>query len=71
VGLVRDRRRRASGEAHASFTGLDTGAVDLTAPIPNTSMIGAWRIDPDNRYTLNGLAEDPVAATAAEQAKIN
>ncbi len=38
-------------ERHASFTGLDSGDVDLTAPIPNTSMIGVWRIEPNGHYT--------------------
>jgi hypothetical protein len=57
-------------EAHASFTGLDSGAVDLTAPIPNTSKIGVWRIQPSNHYILIGLGDDPFATTAA-QAKLN
>jgi hypothetical protein len=43
----------------------------LTAPIPNTSKIGVWRIDPDNRYALVGLGDDPIAKAAAEQAKDN
>ena len=46
-------------ERHASFTGLDTGAVDLTAPIPNTSKIGVWRIEPSGHYALMGLMDDP------------
>jgi hypothetical protein len=58
-------------ENHATFTGLNSGDVDLTAPIPNTSMIGVWRIEPSGRYTLKGLAEDPVVTAAAEQAKSN
>ena len=33
-------------EAHATFTGLDTGDVDLTAPIPKTSKIGGTRRSP-------------------------
>ncbi len=33
-------------------------------------MIGIWRIEPCNRYTLKGLAEDPLAA-AAKQAPHN
>lgn len=57
-------------ERHASFTGLDGGDMDLTAPIPNTAMVGVWRIDPSNRYKLVGLADDPLAA-AAEQAPSN
>jgi hypothetical protein len=39
-------------ERHASFTGLDGGAVDLTSPIPNTSKVGVWQIEPDGRYVL-------------------
>jgi hypothetical protein len=58
-------------ERHASFTGLDSGAVDLTAPIPNTTKIGVWRIEPSGRYTLKGLAEDPIAAAASDQARNN
>ena len=58
-------------ERHATFTGLDTGAVDLTAPIPNTSKIGVWRIDPSGVYVLMGLMDDPLAMAAAEQAKNN
>jgi hypothetical protein len=58
-------------EKHASFTGLDDGAVDLTAPVPNTQMVGVWRIEPDGRYQLKGLAEDPVVTAAGEQAKRN
>jgi hypothetical protein len=58
-------------ENHATFTGLNSGDVDLTAPIPNTLMIGVWRIEPSGRYTLKGLAEDPVVTAAAEQAKSN
>ena len=48
-----------------------TPASTLTAPIPNTSKIGVWRIDPDNRYALVGLGDDPLAKAAAEQAKNN
>ena len=58
-------------EKHASLTGLDTGDVDLTAPIPDTSKIGVWRIEPSGHYTLQGLADDPIATAAAEQAKSN
>jgi hypothetical protein len=39
-------------ERHATFTGLDDGDVDLTAPIPNTEQIGVWRIDTTGHYTL-------------------
>ena len=58
-------------ENHASFTGLDDGAVDLTSPVPNTRLVGVWRIDPSGQYQLKGLAEDPVAAAAAEQGPRN
>jgi hypothetical protein len=57
-------------ERHATFTGLDGGDVDLTAPIPKTSKIGVWRIDTTGHYVLVGLADDPIAK-AAEQAKFN
>ena len=57
-------------ERHATFTGMADGAVDLTAPIPNTRLIGVWRIDPDGNYLIKGLAEDPMA-TKAEQAPFN
>jgi hypothetical protein len=50
---------------------LDDGTVDLTAPIPNTSTIGVWRIEPSGHYTLEGVAEDPLARAAAEQARHN
>ena len=58
-------------ERHASFTGLDTGDVDLTAPIPSTAQIGVWRIDPSGHYVLMGLMEDALVTAAAEQAKNN
>ena len=58
-------------ERHATFTGLDTGDVDLTAPIPNTAKVGVWRIDPTGRYVLVGMADDPLAKAAAEQAPNN
>ena len=58
-------------ERHATFTGLDTGDVDLTAPIPNTTLVGVWRIGRTNRYSLMGPADDPIAAAAAEQAQRN
>jgi hypothetical protein len=57
-------------ERHASFTGLDSGDVDLTAPVPNTSKIGVWRIDTTGHYTLMGLADDPLV-TATERAERN
>ena len=56
-------------ERHASFTGLDGGVVDLTAPIPNTSKIGVWRIDTRGHYALMGMMDDPIVTAAAEQAK--
>jgi hypothetical protein len=58
-------------ERHATFTGLYDGAVDLTAPIPNTQKIGVWRIEPDGHYALKGLTDDPIVTAAAEQAKRN
>jgi hypothetical protein len=58
-------------ERHATFTGLDDGAVDLTTTVPNTRLIGVWRIDAIGRYELKGLAEDPLAGAAAEQAQNN
>jgi hypothetical protein len=58
-------------EANASFTGLDNGDVLLCGSIPNTRLIGVYRINPDNRYVLERLEDDPFAATAAEQATLN
>jgi hypothetical protein len=58
-------------EGHCTFTGLDSGAVDLTSPIPNTDKIGVYRIEPDNHYRLVGLADDPIVQAAGEQAKRN
>lgn len=58
-------------EKHATFTGLERGAIDLTAPIPNTSKIGVWRIAPDHRYNLVGLADDSIAGAAAARAALN
>jgi hypothetical protein len=58
-------------ERHASFTGLDGGDVDLTTPIPNTSKIGIWRIDPSGVYVLMGIGDDPLATAAAKQAPNN
>jgi len=58
-------------ENRATFTGLDDGAVDLTAPIPNTTAIGVWRIEPDNHYEIKGLMEDPIVTAAADQAPRN
>ena len=56
---------------HATFTGLDSGDVDLTAPIPKTAKIGVWRIDPSNHFVLMGLTDDPIVTAAAEQATNN
>ena len=58
-------------EKHATFTGLDDGAVDLTSPIPNTVMVGVWRIERDNHYELKGLMDDPIATAAADQGPHN
>ncbi len=58
-------------ERHATFTGLDTGDVDLTAPIPSTAQIGVWRIDTSGHYVLMGLMDDPTVTAAAERAKHN
>jgi hypothetical protein len=58
-------------ERHASFTGLDSGDVDLTTSIPNTPKIGVWRIDPTGHYVLMGIGDDPLATAAAEQAPNN
>ena len=58
-------------ERHATFTGLDTGDIDLTTTVPNTTLVGVWRIDPSGHYTLKGLADDPIVTAAAEQAKNN
>jgi hypothetical protein len=58
-------------ENHATFTGLDTGDVDLTAPNPNTSKVGVWRIEPSGRCALMGLMDDPIVTAAAEQAPFN
>ena len=58
-------------ERYASFTGLDGGDVDLTTPVPNTSKLGVWRIEPSGRYALQGLMDDPTVTVAAERAKKN
>jgi hypothetical protein len=58
-------------EKHATFTGMYDGAVDLTAPIPNSRLVGVWRIEPSGEYQLKGLAEDPIAGAAADQASRN
>ena len=58
-------------ERNATFTGLDTGDIGLTTSVPNTRLIGVWRIDPSGHYELKGLAEDPIVTAAAEHAKNN
>ena len=58
-------------DGRAIFTGLDDGTVDLTGPIPNTTLVGVYRIDPDNHYELVGLADDPIATEAADQGPRN
>ena len=45
--------------------------MDLTAPIPNTTKIGVWRINPKGGYVLMGIGDDPIAEAAAEQARKN
>jgi hypothetical protein len=57
-------------EANAAFTGLDDGSIDLAAPIPNTSLIGVYRIKPSGHFTLTGLRDDPIVK-AAEQGPHN
>ena len=58
-------------DRYATFTGIHDGAVDLTAPVPNTQKIGVWRIDTTGHYVLVGIGDDPLAAAAAEQAPLN
>ena len=62
VGLGRDRGGKAGAHGRKStttFTGLDSGDIDLTAPVPNTTRVGVWRIEPNNHYTLAGLGRRP------------
>jgi len=40
-------------------------------PVSNTSKIGVWRIDTTGHYVVMGIADDPLAAAAAEQAPNN
>lgn len=40
-------------------------------PVPNTTKIGVWRIDPSGHYTLKGLAENPIVTAAAKRARDN
>ena len=56
VGMGEDRGGRTSGSDRegCGFTGLDSGDVDLTAPIPNTSKIGVWRIDTERPLRADG-----------------
>jgi hypothetical protein len=56
-------------ERTATVTGLDDGAIDLTTTVPQTKLIGVWRIDPSGHYELKGMAEDPLAKAAGQQAK--
>jgi hypothetical protein len=58
-------------EGHATFTGLESGDVDLTTMVPNTKLIGVWRIDPTGHNVLMGLMDDPIATAAAEAAPNN
>ena len=73
MGVGRDRRGEPAVciERHATFTGLDDGAIDLTTSVPNTKLIGVWRIDALGHYQLKGLAEDPLAGAGADQARNN
>ncbi len=48
-----------------AFTGLDSGAIELVSAIPNTGKVGVYRIEPDNRYELVGLTDDPAIAMQA------
>ena len=43
----------------------------LCEPIPNTTMLGVYRIKPDNRYVLERLEQDPFVVEVAEHAKLN
>ena len=43
----------------------------LAAPIPNTSKIGVWRIEPSGRNELKGLMDDPIVTAAADQGPRN
>ena len=50
-------------ERHATFTGLESGAVDLTTSIPNTSKVGVWRIEPSGHYVLTAALTRIAAMT--------
>ena len=50
---------------------LENGDVLLCGPIPNTRLIGIYRVKPDNRFVLERLDRDPFAVTAAQQAPLN
>ena len=39
--------------------------------VPNTTMIGVWRIEPSGHYVLVGLMDDPIVTAAGEQARKN
>ena len=43
----------------------------VAVPIPHTTMIGVWRIEPSGHYALVGLMDDPIVTAAAEQARKN
>jgi hypothetical protein len=58
-------------EANATFTGLEDGSVDFTGPIPNTTLIGIYRIKPDGHFTLLATRDDPIVTAAAVQARHN
>jgi hypothetical protein len=47
------------------LTGLDSGAVELIGPIPNTGLVAVYRIKPDNHFDLVGLVDDPAIAAQA------
>jgi len=47
------------------FTGLDSGAIEMVGSIPETGIVGVWRVEPDNHYKLVGLIDDPAIAMQA------
>ena len=56
---------------HETFTGLDTGDVDLTAPIPTRRRSASGGSSRAANYVLMGLMDDALVTAAAEQAKRN
>ncbi len=58
-------------ERYASFTGLDGGDVDLTAPIPKHGEDRRLADRPERPRRPDGPDGRPLAAAAAEQAKNN